>query len=380
MAATAQSVQAANDAFLLSASERNYPMPSVPVTAVGDTIDIELEQVPGWAYAIDLNVFLDLLVTLGSTGTAPSISQCAPWNIFRSVEISLGGGPFQRVSPYFYYLRERFMHPGWDPTASGTYSVPAIAAAAGAGTDNYWRWKIRIPLQVQHGAIYGHLPLANSSVKCKLRLYLQNSFYGSDQYQNPLYGGSEVTAAIGTTQASYIKPTILYRTNPPVATNPLPNPTIGRILNVQEKATQFVGAGTMTPIKFPDPFVYLRIYHVVQDGSGAFAAGGFGSSGEVDQFEFDLTPGLPQFYFPDARSLGEYQYQMARLYRMDLPPGVFVFDFWSGNNPENPNGTQTVDATLFQTMQTQVGVTSTTNVASPAKITTYAEAMSPVGF
>lgn len=375
MPASAQSVAQQNDLFLVSALDRNYPMPSVPITQVGQTLDIELDQVPGWAYAIDLDVFLDILIAVAAGGAVPSLSQVAPWNAFRSVEVSMGGGPFQRVSPYFYFLREKVMHPGWDPTKSDTYSVPALAAAVGSSEDNYWRFKVRVPLQVQHGSIYGHLPMGNSSVRVKIRLYLQNSLWGADQYQNPLYGGSAVTATIGTTEASWVKPSIWYRTNQPVSSQALPTPTIGRILNIQEKATSFTGAGSLTPIKFPDPFVYMRLWHLVQDGTGAFAG-----TSEVNQFEFDLTPGYPQFSFPDANSLQEYLYTLARLYRQDLPPGLYVFDFWSGNNPENPNGTQTVDASLFQTMQTQLGVTAGTNVTSPAKIVTYAEALSPVGF
>lgn len=371
----ANNQQNPNQTFLLSALERNWPMTQKTITQVGQVIDIELDQVPGWAYALDLNVFLDMAITVATGGAAPSRSPFSPENVFRSVELSLGGGPFQRVSPFFHYLRERAMTPGWDPHTAKTCSVPAIEAAAGSTEDNFWQFAIHIPLQVQYGSIYGHLPLGNASVKAKLRLTLQSSFWGTDQYLNPLYGGSGVSAAIGTAQQSYVQPNILYRTSPAASSTPLPTPTIGKILNVQENSTSFIGAGSLTPIKFSDPFQFLRLWHVVIDGTGAPAG-----TNEVNAFELDLTPGYPKFNYPNSVALDEYLYEMEKLYRGELPSGVYVFDLFSGSDPANPNGTQSIDATVFQTMQTQIGVAQDTNVSSPAKIITYAEALSPVAF
>lgn len=382
-ATNANSVAQANNAFLFSSMERNFVMPASNFSQAGQTIDIELESVPGWAQSVELDVLVDLAVTVATGGTAPSKSSIAPWNIFSTVELSLGGGPFHRVSPYFYYLRDLAMHPGWNQSYSGpnsysysnnVYSVPAISATAGSTTDNYWAFKIQIPLQYQHGGIYGFLPLGNSSVKAKLRLTVQPNLYGTDQYLNPVVGGTDVTVAIGTAKQSYVRPSIWYRTTSPAQTQPLPTPTIQKVLNVQERTTQFVGAGSATPIKFPDPFVYLRLWHVLIDGTGA------PNSLSVQQFELDPAPGYPQYQFPDQQSMNDYWGRTRRLYRQDLPDGVFVMDLWAGSSPENPNGTQSIDASLFQTMQTQLAVTSTTNVASPAKIITYAEALSPVGF
>ena len=383
MTASAQQIATANETFLLQAGERNYAMPASTVTNVGQVVDIELESVPGWAYALELNVKLDLAITLDSTGTAPSLSEFAPWNAFRSLELSLGGGPFVRVSPYFCMLREMVMQPGWAPWsggpatqsyASSVYSVPAVSAAASTTTDNYWLFTIRVPLQVQHGSVFGHLPLGNSSVRAKVRLTLQNTMQGTDHYQNPLVGGTGVTVAIGTAQTSYVQPNILYRTTPPSATQPLPTPTIGYILNVQEKVTPLTTAGSLVPIKFPDPFKYLRLWHIVINGNGS------PDTADVNSFEYDLLPGYPQFHYPNTEALSAYFTRIRRLYRQDLPTGVFVFDFWSGSDPSNPNGTQVVDATLFQTNQSQIMVQSSTTVGGPAKVVTYAEALSPVQF
>ncbi|MCL6594260.1 MAG: hypothetical protein K6T31_09815, partial [Alicyclobacillus sp.] len=241
--------------------------------------------------------------------------------------------------------------------------------------DNVWQFVIRIPLQVQEGSVFGLLPSGNASVKGKIRLYLQNTMVGTDQYQNPLYGGSQVTVSIGNSQQSFVQPTILYYTSPAAAKQPLPTPTIGRVLNLQEKATAFVGAGTLTPIKFPDPFIYLRLYHIVIDGTGAPAG-----TSEVNAFELDLVPGYPQFNYPTSQAIQEYIYKMERLYRQKMPTGVYVFDLFAGSDPENPNDTQAIDGTVFQTLQTQIGVTASTNVSNPAKIVTYAEALSPVAF
>lgn len=374
-----------NDQFILSALKRNYPMPQETVNSAGQILDIELESVPGYATDIIVSCLLNLDITVAGGGAAPSKSKFAPYNIFRSVEISLGGGPFQRTNGVFYWLREMAMNPGFNPlnvgasdpsyVAADVVSVPAVNAPAGETTTNTWRFNLKIPLQVQHGSTMGLIPFGNSSTKCRLRLTLTNNLYSSDQYVSPLYGGTGVSVAItpAGTAASWVAPNIKYLTEPAVGVQ-LPNPTIGSILNVQERSTSFVGAGAMTPIKFPDPFHYLRLWHIIIDGTGA------PNSEAVTNFELDLTPGYPQYNYNTAASLQDYFSEYRKLYRQPLPEGVFVHDLWSGTDPANPNGTQTIDGTIFQTLQTQVAVNASTNVVSPAKIITFAEALSPVAF
>lgn len=383
MTTSAAQLQTINDAFLLNALQRDSGMKNFPITTAGDQIDIELTQVPGWADAVDLNVLLNLAITVAAGGAAPSASGFSPWNVFSKVQVSLGGGPFQDVSPYFYFLRELAMAPGWNPAyggpnsyaySSALYSFPAINAPVGATTQNTWAFPIRIPLQVQEGSIYGHIPLGNAKIACKIRLTLQPQLYGSDQYLNPLYGGSGVTVAVSGTSASYIQPTIWYKTTSPSQTQQLQDPVVQYVLNVQEKSTMFEGAGSLTPIAFKDPFRYLRLWHIVEDGTGA------PNSSAVQQFELDPAPGYPQWNFESQGRMSNYFYRVRRLYRQDLPVGVFVMDLWSGSDPSNPNGTQEIDGKLFQTLQTQIAVTQATNVGAPAKIITYAEALSPVGF
>lgn len=383
MTASAATIQNINDAFLLNAMQRDAGMKTYTFAAAGDQIEIELQQVPGWADSVELNVFVDQAVTVAAGGAAPSSSSFAPWNLFSKVEVSLGGGPFQNVSPYFYYLRELAMAPGWNPAyggpnsypyASSVYSFPPISAPAGATTDNYWQFPIRIPLQVQEGSIYGLIPLGNSKIAAKIRLTVQPQLYGSDQYLNPLYGGTGVSVEIGTAKSSYVQPTIWYKTTSPSQTQQLQDPVIQYVLNVQEKAVTFDGAGTLTPIAFKDPFRYLRLWHIIEDGTGA------PNSASVQQFELDPAPGYPQWIFDNQERMSSYWYRVRRLYRQDLPTGVFVMDLFSGSDPSNPNGTQEIDGKLFQTLQTQLAVTQGTNVGSPAKIITYAEALSPVGF
>lgn len=376
---------APNDQFILGALKRNYPMPQQAITSASQVLDIELESVPGYAKEIVLSCLLNLDITVGGGGTAPSKSKFAPYNIFRTVEISLGGGPFQRVNGVFYWLREMAMNPGFNPLATSSsdpsyvgadvVSVPPVAATAGSTTTNTWRFNLKIPLQVQHGSTMGLIPFGNSSTKCRLRLTLTNNLYSSDQYASPLYGGSGVSVAVtpAGTAASWVAPNIHYYTEPAIGTQ-LPTPTIGSILNIQERSTSFVGAGAMTPIKFPDPFHYLRLWHIVIDGTGA------PNSEAVTNFELDLTPGYPQFNYNTPASLQDFYREVRELYRQPMPEGVYVFDLWSGTDPANPNGTQTIDGTIFQTLQTQLAVNASTNTGSPAKIITFAEALSPVAF
>jgi hypothetical protein len=368
-----QSVAQTNMDFLNYSLAKNYSQPNQPINAFGQTVDIEIDSVPGWADSMELSVGMNLALTYT---TAPSWSQFAPWNFFTEVQLSLGGGPFQRVSPYFYYLREVLSHDGWTPNntiisnpaaANLQYVMPAIA------TGNLQsQFTIRIPLQAMYGTTIGLLPLGSASTKAKLRLTVAPSFYGTDQFLNPLYGGTGVTVAINSS-GSYISPNINYLTQSATGAT-LPNPVIGSMLNVQQRATQFVGAGALTPIKFPDPFRYLRLYHIVIDGNGA------PNSTAVTNFEMDLTPGYPQYNYNTPSSLASYYYKVRRMYNTDLPAGVLVFDFFGGSDPRNPNGTQIPDASVWQTMQTQIQVAAGTAVGSPGKIITFAEALSPVNF
>jgi hypothetical protein len=372
-----------NTAFLLNTQRKNWDMPNVNFTSPGQVLDIELDSLPGWLESIDLSCFVDVNV---AATALPSLSPFAPYNIFRYVEVSLGGGPFQRVHPYFYLLREMAMNPGWVPNfggqtgpsgvantypASVAWNIPAIAAG-----DNYWQFTMRIPLQAKPSSVIGHIPLGSASVKAKIRLTLTTQLYGNDQYTSPLYGGTGVTATIGNAKASYVQPNLNYRTTPAVKAD-IPNPQIGAVLNVQERIASFVGAGSLTPIKYPDPYTYLRLWHIVVDGTGA------PNSSAVTNFELDLTPGLPQFNYKTPGSMQNYFSKIRRLYQGDLPTGVFCFDLWNEGgtgNPRNPDGTQVIDGRIFQTLQTQLAVSAATNVGSPAKIITFAEALSPVGF
>jgi hypothetical protein len=52
---------------------------------------------------------------------------------------------------------------------------------------------------------------------------------------------------------------------------------------------------------------------------------------------------------------------------------------FSGSDPVNPNGTQTIDGSFYQTLQTQIA-TNSANIGGNARIITYAEALSPVAF
>lgn len=371
------------DPFMAQALLRNYPMPQVTVTGANQVIDIELDSVPGYAKEIVLSALINMDITLAAGGAAPSASQFLPYNFFQTIEVSLGGGPFQRCSGVYYYLREAYINRkdpknrSNDPSYVGSaqYSIPTLQATAGETVTNTFRFDVKIPLQLQHLSPIGLLPLGNASTRAKVRVTMAANLNGSDQYACPTFGGSGVTAAItpSATAQSWIAPNIKYWTQPAVS-GQIPAPVVGNILNVQERATAFVGAGANSPVKFPDPFHYLRLYHVILDGTGAFNTTG------INNFELDLAPSYPQFRYNTASSIQEYLNDMYDLYRQPLHQGVWVFDLFSGNDPQNPNGTQTIDGTVFQTLQTQIGTVSSFNTSSPAKIVTYAEALAPVNF
>jgi len=373
---------AVNNDFLFNALNRNDTGVMKEVKRNSQTIDIEVDQFPGWLHHIDLQVLLNLKVTVGAGGSKPRWSQFAPFNFFQSVAISLGGGPFQHVNPYFYYLREAVMRPGWKPdktpypysyATNKAWNTPDLQSTVGSTVDNQLRFCIRIPLQVQHGTVMGHIPMGNPKVKMKIRLTVAPEFYGADEWLNPIVGGSLVSAVVDPAKTSWVVPAYKYRTTPATRADMI-DPKIGFVLNIQTKDSDFVAAGSDTPIKFSDPFRYLRLWHIVIDGTGS------PNSEAVNGFELDLTPGYEQFNFRGEEGMMDYFNETHRRYRQNLPTGVFVFDLWAGSDPANPNDTQSIDGAQFATLQTKLSVAAGTNIQSPAKIITIAEALSPVGF
>ena len=379
-------VAEANNQFLLRATERNYAMPNQIINQAGQVIDIELDSVPGYAHTIDLSCFVDLAVTAGATPTAPTVSPFAPWNIFSKIEVSLGGGSFQSINPFFYFLREYISELGAGPDyaeksysyASNVFNVPAPTVTASATTDTFWRFNIKIPLQVQYGSTLGMLPLGDAATKLKIRLTVSPSLYGVDQYQNALNGGTNITGVkIGSAQTSYVQPNIYYYTAPATG-NPLPNPTIGMILNLIERSTPISTTGAYIPTKFPDPFRYLRLWHIIMQADGT------PTTLNVSGFKLDLAPSYSQFDFSTPGALQSYYNKLRRQHAADLPLGVYLFDLFSGGGMGNTaNGTQMIDGTVFSTLQTQTqlgsGFTLSGNGAG-ARIITFAEALSPVNF
>ncbi len=376
----AQTQMTDNQELLDNSQAMFWGMPPVAITAAGQVLDIELDSLGGYMDTLDIDCKLDVAITVPGGGSAPSLSPFAPYNIFSKIEVSLGGGAFISVSPYFFYLRELITHRGWTPdktlltpayAATTHYSIPAISAPAGATTDNVWRFPIHIPLQAIPKQAWGHIPLGTSAVKCKVRLTVANTLYGTDQYVSPLYGGTgAITAAIGSSVASYAAPNIDYKMPHKAGIKP----SIGWLLNVQERAFGFVGAGSNNPLKFPDPYQYMRLWMLVIDGTGAPNTTG------VQSLELDPMPGFARKLYNSPSSLARYFQGIRRLYETDLPTGVFCFDLNTDVHPIDGDGNQNINGVDFQTLQTQLAVTGATNVGAPARIITYAETFQPIAF
>ncbi len=377
----AQQAQLTDNQELLDNSQGMFwGMPPVPVTTAGQVLDIELDSLGGYMDTLDLDCKMAVNITMGGTSAPPSLSQFAPYNIFSKIEVSLGGGAFISVNPYFFYLRDMVTHRGWTPdktilspayAASTHYSMPAISAPSSTTTENVWRFPIHIPLQAIPKQVWGHIPLGTSAVKCKIRLTVTNTLYGTDQYVSPLYGGTNVTsAAISNVTASYVAPNIDYKMPHKAGIKP----SIGWLLNVQERAFGFVGAGSNNPLKFPDPYQYMRLWMLVIDGTGAPNTTG------VTNLELDPMPGFARKLYNSPSSLAKYFQGVRRLYETDLPTGVFLFDLNTDVHPVDGDGNQNINGVDFQTLQTQIAVSGGTNVAAPARIITYAETFQPIAF
>lgn len=369
-----------NQELLTNSSEMFWAMPPSAISTAPQVIDVELDSLAGFMDSIDFDVFLDIAITAAGSAVAPTLSQFAPYNFFSKMEIQIGGGAFVSVMPYFFYLRDLITHRGWSPgqsaltqvySTSTHYVIPTITAASSAVTDNYFRFPIHIPLQAIPKQAWGHIPLGTSAVKCKVRFTVTSTLLGTDQYACPLNGGTNITSVtIGTTKPSYVAPNINYKM--PNSQGVIPN--IGWILNVQERAFNIVGAGSNTPLKFPDPYQYMRLWMIFIDGTGAPNTTG------IQSLEIDPIPGFPRQLYNSASSLAAYFAKIQRLYETNLPTGVFCFDLNTDVNPVTGDGNQNINGVNYQTLQTQIATTAATNVASPARIITYAETFQPVTF
>jgi len=377
----AQATQMTDNQELLDNSQAMFwGMPPVAITTAGQVLDIELDSLGGYMDTLDLDCKLAINITAGSAATAPVLSPFAPYNIFSKIEVSLGGGAFISVNPYFFYLREAITHRGWTPdksilapgyAATTHYSVPTIVATASSTTENIIRFPIHIPLQAIPKQAWGHIPLGTSAVKCKVRLTVTNTLYGTDQYLSPLIGGTVITgAAISAGTASYVACNIDYKMPRKAGIKP----SIGWLLNVQERAFGFVGAGSNNPLKFPDPYQYMRLWMIVIDGTGAPNTTG------VQSLELDPMPGFARKMYNSPSSLARYFQGIRRIYETDLPTGVFCFDLNTDVMPMLGDGNQNINGVDFQTLQTQLAVSAGTSVAAPARIITYAETFQPIAF
>lgn len=374
---SAQDIMNINNYFLLNALERTYTMQRTDFKSAQEMKEIEIDPAPGWARYIDLNFEMNVDIAVGANGTLPQLSQFAPYNIIQNLQLSLGGGAFQNINMYFLNLRNSITRYGkmWNQSATNypytaqlLYNIPDPQAGI-----NKWKFTIRIPLQVQPGSAAGLIPLGNSAVKLTLRLTTANALHGMDHFLSPLVGGSNVTVQIAPTAASFVQPVITYLTAPMNRAD-IPQPIIGSLLNVQERNTSFIGAGVKTPIKFTDPFRYLRFWFVVTDGTGA------PNSEAISALELDLLPAYAKDLFESKTAMASYYQSVRDRYGFDLPPGVFVFDYFTGSDNWDPNGTQTIDGTIFTTLQAQLTLDAGVPSASPARITSFAECMSSINF
>ncbi|MCY0871070.1 MAG: hypothetical protein OWT27_10900 [Firmicutes bacterium] len=376
----ATQIQADNDKFLITALERNEVMDQLPIPTQGRQMTITLEQVPGWARSLDVSFFVNLPITLTSAGTAPSWSQIFPYNIFETVQLSLGGGPFVNVTPYFYCLRQIATTPGFIPGAlqsaqqyinSVAWNVPsAPSATAGSTVTNAIRFGVYIPLQIEEFSVKGLIPLGNAKVPAKLVFTLAADLCGTDNFLNPIVGGTGVSATIGA--GSYAKVNIEYFMQS--SSKNTPTPVIGRIMNVQQKVTAPSGGANGTKVTFDEPYLYDRIWTIVEDGTGTL------TTSEIQSFIYSLMPSFETANFPTQDALQSYIMKMWRKYRNPLPTGVLVNDFVSGSDPANPNGTQQVDGAEYSTQNIRIALTQGTNVAQPAAIINIMECQSDVAF
>lgn len=378
-----QSVANINGAFLFASKRRVYTMPSVTVNTgsagLGQRIIQQLNQIPGWLSRITVLYSIDVDVTAPTAGSF-AVSTYAPENLFPTVEVALGGAPFQRTNARFYRDRYAMSRGSGRITSYGgsytnsdvaafVYTAPAVAAG-----DNTWKGSFDIVLQPSIHDVRGLIPLGTPGVRPTVTLTTASALVGSDPWVNPILqnGATGGSATIGTTNSSTVQLILEYLDIPSeVQYTP---PVIGSVYNILEDSETITSVSSPTVIRHKNPYSYMRLNHYIVTAGAAVTAA------DLQTLELDLNPAYALRQYTGAGGIRAYLMDLRERFGGDLTSGLYPFDLISGSDPRNPNGTEMISGEAYPALQTQVVLASGTAITAPSYVRYIDEAFSPVTF
>lgn len=334
-----------------------------------------LPVVPRWVDSIDLFVSLPYTISIPA-GATVMVSPFAPYCVLQQKLTIAGSPPWDYVSLVPHYLDQITRRRSWDPSAGPLFGqqpltgglTPAYTVSGnqqdpgGAGGQaiaetfvfdlgnsnlvpgqtihntgtvaqtitGTMTFTARIPLQRQPGATFGMIPNGDPQDRPDLEIFL-SPLVGT-QPENSLiqdYTNSGATASLTGTGNVYAVWNSKGLDILPAGVKPAA-PTVGLGWAINSFTTAVQNSGQTFNINHQAAMLYQKILHIlvtdqqVQDGDYF----GLWITGEQQNARWE--------YDSAQNNIQSYWKMIQEVYGRFLPSGLFVADFVSGVNPDNP--------------------------------------------
>jgi len=320
----------------------------------GQQLTYTVPVMPGWAEKI--RIFFNLTVTATLAGGTIVANAGAPWNILSNIAVDFNGQNHRSTSGYWYKVLQQIIRGRLDiadsksdniTTLCETLIAPGSTLSAGSNTLIGY---IDIPLQLDPNDTAGLVPLGDSATPLTVRVTPTPSFVGADPLINPFSatGSATVTVAGTVTACCY------YRYAQSVHSPQIKPaaPYIGSFAKMLETTTTIAQTGTPVITQLTQPYPHLRVMQAIVVPNSATV---FSDITQLNSLKFDLDPMITMKDFSaQGGTVPGKLIDQRELYHGDLDPGIIVWDFIAGSNPEQPNGMNTPNVAQYNASQTEI--------------------------
>ena len=341
--------------FLANSFELQKAMlaPGGTTYTAGQQLTFTVPVMPGWASKIRL--FFNLTVTATLGGGSAAVNAGAPWSLLSNVSLDFNGQNHRSTSGYWIKVLQQIIRGRLDTDATKSDSISSIVensivpgAALSAGA-NSWIGYMDIPLQLDPNDTAGLVPLGDSATPLTIRVTPTPQFVGSDPFNNPVSVASGATVAVAGT----ITAVCYYRYAQSVHSPQIKPaaPYIGSFAKMLETTTNISQTNSPVITELRQPYPHLRVMQAVVVPNSPTV---FCDITQISSLKFDLDPMITMKDFSSAGGgVAGKLIDQRELYHGDLDPGVFVWDFIAGSNPEQPNGLNTPNVAQYNASQTE---------------------------
>lgn len=274
-------------------------------------------------------------VTLGG-GTAPTLDNLGPWNIFNLITLSPNQqAPIVQLSGYGMYLANLMRT--WERGGPGSPDTTVITpTSADPNTDTYlvatsgspFIFSEDVPLTTRvkdFGGLIGYWPLQNPAVQLALQ-YTPNAANSASPYNiyNATAGAGVFTGGATSPTATITTPTVdVVRNLWEVPAAPADYPPFNLVSTWIEESPQGVNTNSATKAVWqatPLTGLLVRLGAFIYDNGAGVAVSKLGNSNSLT---LTTDASTPKF----SESGVEALVRQKEFYRFNLPQGAYVYDF-----------------------------------------------------